>query len=135
MGYNICKECGMLFMQIEMHNYICPSCQKKEIEEISKVTEFLRNNPRSTGTAISLSTGISTEKIKKWIIEEKISINGNLGLASCKICQKPVLNGKLCDQCKSKFLMEYNNAGIKDAEEDAQDRKGSMHFIGKRSSL
>jgi hypothetical protein len=112
MGYNICKECGMLFMQIEMHNFICPSCQKKEIEEISKVTEFLRNNPRSTGTAISLSTGISTEKIKKWIIEEKISINGNLGLASCKIYKKPV---EITNRIKTKWhngKLQKNHMGF-----------------------
>ena len=110
MNYTICSECCMPYRKInaDRHN-LCPACKRKEDGDYKKVIEYISLNPETDLKAIHNATGVSVLTIQKWIIGRKLTIKGNLGLSTCRRCSVPILEGKICDSCKSKLLIEYIN--------------------------
>lgn len=73
--YGICDKCGNIHKELKYS--LCPKCSKEENNEYTKIKEFIRSNPRSNAIEVSLGTGVSIEKITKYIKEKSFTLNSN----------------------------------------------------------
>ncbi|WP_071177649.1 hypothetical protein [Butyrivibrio hungatei] len=135
MDYIICKSCNMLFRNVDTHNNLCPECKKRDDDSYKKVTEYISENPAADGETISIATGVDLKTIKRWVVEKRITIAGNLGLSTCRTCGEPIYEGRLCDRCKNSLLNGYMRAGAKKAASESAKinpspaHTGGMHFL------
>jgi len=95
-----CKECGRLF-QYDGISKLCFKCRKQDDEDFRRVKEFLYENPKETVTVVSEETGVSEDKILRYLREGRLEIVGdNPGiLLDCEACGKAIRTGRFCDQC------------------------------------
>jgi flagellar operon protein (TIGR03826 family) len=114
-----CKECGKLF-QYDGISKLCYKCRKKDEEDFILVKEFLYENPKETITVVSEETGVSEDKILRYLREGKLEIVGeNPGiLLDCEICGKAIRTGRYCEKCA--YDMER---GFKSGFEKRENKK------------
>lgn len=85
MNLNKCERCGCFFVS---SNCVCPSCQAKDDNEISKLKSFFHENeiPGSVED-LAISTGITMKNLNRFLenkdfldITKKLGIkpNGNI---------------------------------------------------------
>lgn len=95
-----CLRCGKLFAY--SCSPICNNCLSIEEEEFKLVKEYVYDNPGAIIPEVSDATGVSIDKIMRFLREERLEIsseNNNLVL-ECESCGKPIKSGKYCEQCK-----------------------------------
>lgn len=95
-----CVRCGRLFGYIGRP--ICSYCVEEEEDEFKKVKEYLYDNPGSTVFEVADATGVSEEKIMRFLREERLQIsseNHNL-LLECESCHRPINTGRFCENCR-----------------------------------
>lgn len=95
-----CSRCGRLFGYAGRP--LCSFCIEEEEDEYKIVREFLYENPGSTIIEVSEATGVDSEKIMRFLREERLQIsseNQNM-LLECETCGKPITTGRFCHQCK-----------------------------------
>lgn len=97
-----CKECGRLFVKVTSD--ICPDCQRKEEEEFNLVKEYLKNHPNANLSEIMEATGVSENRISKFIRIGRLSIK-----PTCEACGKPIDSGRFCPECRLKLLSEVRH--------------------------
>lgn len=82
-------------------NPICPACVHKEEEYFQVVKEYIWNNQHATVTEVSQATGVSTEKILRYLREGRLELSDqcvNLFL-DCERCGVPIKSGRYCEKC------------------------------------
>jgi len=94
-----CAKCKTVFQRIR--EPICEKCIKEEEQIFENVKEFLRENPKSTVTAISEATGASARKILGYLRDGRIEVVEGAGL-NCGHCGEPIPTGQLCKDCFEK---------------------------------
>lgn len=75
-----CKRCGCFFMS---NNEVCPSCQPKDIYEMSKLKNYFETeNCSNVLNSISVDTGITLKNLNRYLnsnefldISNKLNIN------------------------------------------------------------
>lgn len=80
MEFKKCKRCGCFFMS---NNEVCPSCQPKDIYEMSKLKNYLEGeNCSNELNSISVYTGITMKNLNRYLnsnefadISNKLNIN------------------------------------------------------------
>lgn len=95
-----CPRCGRIFTSIGRP--ICNKCMEAEEKEFKQVKEYIYDNPGANISEVSQETGVSAEKIMRFLREERlelISENNNL-LLECERCGKPINSGRFCENCK-----------------------------------
>jgi len=101
-----CIRCGKVFAYT--YNPVCNKCLEKEEEEFKLVKEYIYENPGSTAYEVSEATGVSVEKIMKFLREERLELsseNANL-LLECESCGRPIKSGRYCEECKNQIANE-----------------------------
>lgn len=100
MNIRNCKECGKLF-QYDGVSKLCYRCRRKDDENFRAVKEFLYENPRETIIVVSEETGVSEDKILRYLREGKLEIVGdNPGIMlNCEGCGKAIRTGRYCEKC------------------------------------
>jgi len=96
-----CSKCGRLFGYVGKP--ICSYCAEEEEDEFGKVKEYLYDYPGSTVFEVSEATGVSTEKIMRFLKEERLQVsseNSNM-LLECEKCNRPIATGRFCQNCKN----------------------------------
>lgn len=119
-----CKRCGRLYTYTG--NDLCPECYKQDEEDFIKVRDYLDVHPLATMMEISQNTQVSVKKIMDFLKEGRLiltSNNVNIGLR-CEKCGKPILTGRLCDECKTKLAKElmkgYTNDNIEEGKQTGE---------------
>lgn len=65
MEFNKCNRCGCFFMS---NNDVCPSCQPKDMYEMSKLKNYFENeNCSNILNCISIDTGISLKNLNRYL--------------------------------------------------------------------
>jgi flagellar operon protein (TIGR03826 family) len=113
-----CPICGNIFRKTTWP--ICQDCKIKMEAELSICTEFIRHNRQTTMEQLSEHTGISEQKITKYIRDSKIFIGDvpNLYYA-CDLCGGNIRKGNLCVNCRVKInndIDKMNNQEVIDRE-------------------
>jgi flagellar operon protein (TIGR03826 family) len=96
-----CSKCGRLFGYVSKP--ICSYCVDEEEDEFSKVKDYLYDYPGSNVFEVSEATGVSTEKIMRFLKEERLQVNSenpNM-LLECETCSRPITTGRFCQNCKN----------------------------------
>jgi len=130
-----CIRCGKIFAYT--YSPICNKCLEEEEEDFKKVKEYLNENPGSTAFEVSEATGVSVEKIMKFLREERLELsddNKNL-LLQCESCGKPIKTGRFCNECRNTMANEIKKAfGLerRKSEYFKTTGKEKMHVIKRR---
>lgn len=119
-----CRRCGKIFNKV-IEKDLCPACLEAEEEEFQKVKSFFREHPRARLEEASQKTGVDKKTIMQFLKDGRLQLvlpeeeAFQEGL-SCERCGRPILQGKLCAECRKKLgLLVSQNA-----EEKLRPRPG-----------
>lgn len=103
-----CPECGGVFTYLRVN--LCPACMNKDDEDFKKVRSFIIRNKHLGIPKIAEETGVSEEKILRYIRDGRIAIASvnEAVILKCEVCGKSITSGRLCEICSTKL-----SAGIK----------------------
>lgn len=134
-----CPECGKIFTYLRTN--LCPACQQKDEDTFKTVRAFISRNPGVDIITVSQETGVSEEKIVRYLKEGRINRGVTTGTKlECEVCGVLIPDGRLCQACSDKLssglkrsIMEEN----KKVDEKQQDKKGPRmytadHWINRR---
>lgn len=97
-----CSRCGKLF--VYKGSSLCPECQKLDEEDFSKVKDYLYDNPGASLIEVSEATGVSSDKILRYLKEGKLELSSEQsGILKCERCGKPIRAGRFCDVCAAEI--------------------------------
>lgn len=107
MAVKNCPVCGRIFNDLNIYE-VCASCYTENEEEFKKVKEYLYDFPNQNIVQVSEATGVSIEKIKRFLRNERLVAvnNSSTSLLDCRHCGKPIQNGNYCDECKKQIEAE-----------------------------
>ncbi|RKD23538.1 flagellar operon protein TIGR03826 [Caminicella sporogenes DSM 14501] len=105
-----CKECGKLF-QYDGISKLCYSCRKKDEEDFKRVKDYIYDNTGATITEVSEATGVSEDKILRYLREGRLEIVGeNPGLVlDCERCGRAIRTGRYCEECAREIEKELRS--------------------------
>src|ERR1700730_5316363 len=113
-----CPNCGNIFRKTTWS--ICQDCKSEMEDELSKCTEYIRRNRHTIMIQLSEKTGISEQRITKYIRDSKIHIGDFPNLYyGCDLCQGNIRKGNLCINCRKKInadIDKMNNQEVLDRE-------------------
>ncbi len=100
-----CPNCGRLFAKKPGVD-LCPVCIDDEEVDFQKVKNFLWDNPNSTIELVHEKTGVSRERIIKFIRDDRIIAEGLTldYLLECERCGKPIPSGRFCQKCQEELV-------------------------------
>lgn len=102
-----CPRCGKIFTYIGRP--ICNRCIEADENEFKVVKEYIYDNPGATISEVSQETGVSYDKIIRFLREERLEIkseNSNI-LLECEKCGRAIRSGRFCDKCKEQINKEF----------------------------
>jgi hypothetical protein len=106
---------------VKLARDICSKCFQKEEELFQKVKGFLRANPGATVQEVAQAMNCPEEHVKYFITSGRLERVGVKVAHPCQICQKTILDGMICPECKRSLKDQVstlkNAAGIKDDDE------------------
>ncbi|MEZ0537215.1 TIGR03826 family flagellar region protein [Caldicellulosiruptoraceae bacterium PP1] len=128
MNVRNCKRCGRVYLY--NGSPICPQCQKEEEEDFKKVKDYLYDHPGASLPEVAKATGVSPDKILRFLKEERLEIIGESNIVlECERCGKSIKTGRLCEDCKNevgnKFLSYIDNNKPVKKDEPIKDKKES----------
>ena len=104
MEVRACRQCKRLFNYLSGPS-ICPGCKAKLEEKFQEVKEYIRENPTHGITEVAEATEVSSNQIRRWIREERLSFSEESGVGlDCESCGAMIRSGRLCQKCKDKLL-------------------------------
>ncbi len=130
-----CPRCGKLFAYVGRP--ICNRCVEQEEEEFKFVKEYIYNNPGATVFEVADATGVSVDKIMRFLREERLEItseNVNFVL-ECENCGRPIKTGRYCEQCRLDLADEMKREfgiGQRKRESIKSTGKEKMYIVKKR---
>lgn len=102
-----CKQCGRLFNRVAKD--ICPDCIKKETDEFSKVSEYLRKNRGASPVEVHEATEVELEIIYRFIREGRLVSTPNMTYP-CDRCGNPTTMGRFCKKCTDELQSQFGRA-------------------------
>ena len=126
MNIKNCPKCRKIFSPM-VGQVICSDCIKEEEEEFEKVKGYLREN-RGTGiNIVSDETGVSIEKILKYLREGRLEITDEMvDFLKCEKCGISIKSGQYCRNCLEKVSKDLSSVLIKNDENNKETAK--MHI-------
>lgn len=129
MSIKNCARCGRMF-QADGISKICDRCRDNDEEDFKVVREYVYDNPNSNIPDVAENTGISEEKILKFLRQGKLVLKDELSMVlDCERCGKPIKSGRYCDSCTNEMSRDLRSAASKTAESIQQKsapRTGGM---------
>lgn len=124
-----CKSCGRMF-QYEGSEF-CTACRKDQVDDFQKVKEYLNENPGAIVPQVVEDTGVSVEKIMKFLKEERLEIKGEAGyILECESCGDKIPSGRFCKNCISNLRGELGSVTKqKKKPEKKKDTKDQFRII------
>jgi len=125
-----CKECGKIF-QYDGISKLCYECRKKDDENYKVVKEYLYENPKATIIQVSEATGVSEEKILRYLREGRLEITGDHPgfVLDCERCGKAIRTGRFCSECAGLIEREMKEGFKVQGRVHSQER---MHIMDLR---
>jgi flagellar operon protein (TIGR03826 family) len=108
-----CRQCRKMFQYVA-GSVLCPVCKKIDEEEFEKVRNFLRDFPGANMQEVSSNTGVSPNKINRWLKEERLEVSEDSPVAlNCENCGIRIRSGRFCIECSKQLAREMMDAGRK----------------------
>lgn len=108
MDVRVCKQCKRLFNYLSGPS-ICGACKDALENKFIKVKEYVREHPHEGINEVAEANEVSTNQIRRWIREERLAFSEESGVGlDCESCGKLIKSGRLCQECKEKFLGTVN---------------------------
>lgn len=94
-----CPQCDRLF--VYRGRNLCPQCLEKEEEEFMLVRRYVRDHPGATVFETAEATGVSEEKILRFLREGRLVSRGlkSSVVLKCERCGKVIEEGRYCRSC------------------------------------
>lgn len=106
-----CKICRKMFQYVSGPVY-CHLCRKLDDEEFEKVRTFLRDFPGANMREVTDNTGVSPNKISRWLKEERLEVSDSSPIAlNCENCGIRIRSGRFCVGCSKNLASEMMNVG------------------------
>lgn len=101
----VCDECGGIDIKYNgIGEYQCASCKHIMYDDYGKVRNYLEKNPGATAVEVSTAVGVSKEKIRRLLRDDKIQIApGSATFIFCENCGEGILSGRLCLKCAAEL--------------------------------
>ena len=136
MSIKNCPECGKIFNFIRTN--LCPECQEKEEQVFRVIRDYISQNPGVSAIDVSKDTGISEEKVLRFLRQGRLSIGGEKQVKlECELCGRPIYGGRYCPACLEKLtaglkkiVQEENKKALEKrqtAESGGQSKGPQMH--------
>ncbi|MEW6708929.1 MAG: hypothetical protein AB1403_03830 [Candidatus Riflebacteria bacterium] len=113
-----CRVCGVIMVKLARDT--CSKCFQKEEELFQKVKGFLRANPGASVKEVAQAMNCPEEHVQYFIRSGRLERVGVKVAHPCQICQKTILDGMICPECKRSLKDQVSTlksaAGIKDDE-------------------
>ena len=88
-----CRTCNRLFMY-SFGPQVCQHCLKSDEEDFKKVKDYLNQFPGVTLQEVSKETGVSSNKIRRYLKEGRLEVSGNSSiLLQCEKCGASIRSG------------------------------------------
>ncbi len=97
-----CERCKKAFSSPVTTAKFCPTCVKKNEDELDTLTEIIEDNPNITLSELIEKTGISEKIILRFVQNDKLP-KFNIQLATCKKCGVEINGGSYCKNCLTKM--------------------------------
>lgn len=116
MSVKNCTRCGRMF-QSEGPSKLCARCVDNDEEDFKVVREYVYDNPNSSIPQVAEDTGVSEEKILKYLRQGKLILKDELSMVlDCERCGKPIKSGRYCDSCTQEMSRGLKSAAEKTAQ-------------------
>ncbi|GAX88892.1 TIGR03826 family flagellar region protein [Effusibacillus lacus] len=129
MALTNCKQCGRLFNRYMKD--ICPDCVKADENDFYKVSGFLRENRGASPQEVNEATGVSLDKIYRYIREGRLIATHFPNMTyPCERCGIPIGMGRFCRNCTEELKAEINRIthGETAAAHDPHKTRGRDDF-------
>ena len=99
-----CEKCGCMRLKYKgVGEYKCEECGFFMYDDYGKVRNYIERNPGATSSEVSSVTGVSKDKIRHLLREDKIQIApGSATFLHCERCGVEIRSGKYCNECQKK---------------------------------
>lgn len=105
-----CRKCGKMFTYTGKSAF-CQACVRREEEDYQKVKEYLYDNPGASMNEVSSVTGVSVEKIMRFLREGRLEIvEGSNIVLECERCKRSIRTGRFCNDCMKGIEGELESA-------------------------
>lgn len=124
-----CRRCGKMFIYVGRD--ICPRCREEDERDFDRVREYLRHYPRADIQELHRETGVDKEKILNFLREGRLEIDrdGISSVSQCRICGRPISQGRICLKCLEKFKQPLpGREGELDYENRRPGSSGRMYI-------
>lgn len=135
-AFKNCPRCGKLFKSYG--NTVCQECIATEESDFKLVKEYIYDHENANIIEISEETGVSAEKIIRFLKEERLLMTSNDCNAAlvCESCGSPIQTGRYCSGCKKEleasFKRELGNAAQNAERRDSSNREKDRMFTASR---
>ena len=113
-----CRICGTIMVKLARD--ICSKCAQKEEILFQKVKSYLRSNPGSSIIEVSKAVGCTDKEVDYFVQSGRLERIGAKIAHPCKICQKKIIEGIICHECK-RGLKEQVTLLKQDAPTESKD--------------
>lgn len=101
MGLANCRGCGKLYVENSLG--LCADCLRQEEEDELKIVAYLRDVvDHASVEEIHEATGVKVKVIMRMIQQGRVV--GSIVTYPCESCGKPIVQGRLCDECSANFM-------------------------------
>ncbi|MDD2432482.1 MAG: MerR family transcriptional regulator [Clostridia bacterium] len=123
-----CPECGKIFNFLRTN--LCPECQKKDEQYFRTVRRYIAQHPGVSAIEVSKNTGVSEEKILRFLREGRLSIGTKKEVKyECELCRQPVFSGRYCALCQEKLT-----SGLKKAVKTENEKNQMLEERGQKKA-
>ncbi|MDD4666333.1 MAG: flagellar operon protein YvyF [Clostridia bacterium] len=124
-----CKICRKIFQYVTGPVY-CHACMKVDEEEFEKVRAFLRDFPGANVREVTENTGVSPNKISRWLKEDRLEVSESSPIAlNCENCGVRIRSGRFCLDCSKSLARDMMIAG-KELKESLNKTSSSKRDTG-----
>jgi len=133
-----CRFCNKPFQSYG--GFACHNCLTQIEEDFGKIKSYLYDNPQKDSVEeIAEGTGVQKKIILHLLKENRMSVKAQEDSALvCEICRKPIMNGRICLECKGELSNKLAGAlppEIKEKDKEAlkKGKSGSKMHVDIRA--
>ncbi len=102
-----CEKCGGPMIFKGVGEYECEQCGAIAYDDYGKVRNYIEKHPGATLGDVSYATGVSKEKIRQLLVEERIEVApDSVIFLNCVLCGAEIRSGRYCSACAAKVKQD-----------------------------
>lgn len=131
----VCVRCSRMFTYLGFGHFYCPACKEKDMEDFTRVKEYIYENGVASALEVSENTGVNLKIIEQYLKEGRLEIpEGSPIFIKCEMCSIDIRSGRLCPSCAvslSNTMRIEMNFDDEQIGEIPKKMEGKMRYFGK----